>query len=58
MMAAKQEGDTNSETMLCNIRKQCHERPSVGGASISSMNGAPSREACVVNGQMTKASNK
>ena len=30
----------------------------LGGVSIRSRNGAPSRKGCVVNGQMTKASNK
>ena len=33
-----------------------HERPSVGGISIRSTNGAPSRKGCVVDGQMTEAS--
>ena len=33
-------------------------RPNVGGVSIRSRNGAPSLKGCVVNGQMTKASNK
>ena len=56
--AAKQEGDKISKTFLCNIWKQRNERPSVGGVSIRSRNGAPSRKGCVVNGQMTKASNK
>ena len=35
-----------------------NERPNVGGVSIRSRNGAPSRKGCVINGQMTKASNK
>ena len=37
-----------------------YERRNVGGASIRSRNGAPSRKGCVVNGEMTnsyKASN-
>ena len=34
------------------------ERPNVGGVSIRSRNGAPSRKGCVVNAQTTKASNK
>ena len=38
--------------------KKRNERPNVGGVSIRSRNGAPSRKGCVVNGQMTKASNK
>ena len=33
------------------------ERPIVGGVSIRSRNGAPSRKGCVVNGQTTNASN-
>ena len=32
---------------------QRNERPRVGGVSISSKNGAPSRVGCVVNGPMT-----
>ena len=56
--AAKQEGDEISKKFLCNIWKQRNERPIVGGVSIRSRNGAPSRKRCVVNGQMTKASNK
>ena len=35
-----------------------NERPNVGGVSNRNRNGAPSRKGCVVNGQMTKASNK
>ena len=54
---AKQEGDKKIKKGLCDIRKQCHERPNVR-VSISSRNGAPSRKGCVVNSQMTKASNK
>ena len=38
--------------------KKLNECPNVGGVSIRSRNGAPSRKGCVVNGQMTKASNK
>ena len=34
------------------------EHPNVGGVSIRSRNGAPSRKGCVVNGQMTMTSNK
>ena len=36
----------------------CSERLNVGDVSIRSRNGAPSLKGCVVNGQMTKASNK
>ena len=35
-----------------------NERPIVGGVSIRSRNGAPSREGCVAGGQMTKTSNE
>ena len=41
-----------------NMRKKRNERPNVGGVSIRSRNDAPSRKGCVVNGPMTKASNK
>ena len=57
--AAKQEGDKISQQFLHFIRKQCNERPLVRGVSIiTSRGGAPSRKGCVVNGQMTRASNK
>ena len=56
--AAKQEGDKISKKHLCNIWKQRSERPIVGGVSIRSRNGAPSRKGCVVNGKITKASKK
>ena len=43
-------------------KKKHNERPDVGGVYMRSRNGArngaPSRKRCVVNGQMTKASNK
>ena len=55
--AAKQEGDKIIKKFLCCIWKQRNERPIVGNVSIRSRNGAPSRNGCVVNGQMTKASN-
>ena len=56
---AKQLGDEKSEKRhLRNIWKTRNERPNVGGVSIRSRNGAPSRKGCVVNGQMTKASTK
>ena len=38
--------------------RSVNERPNVGGISIRSRNGAPSRTGCVVNGQMTKANKK
>ena len=55
---AKQQGDNISKKFICNIWQKRNERPNVGGVSIRSRNGAPSRKGCVVNGQMTKASNK
>ena len=55
---AKQDGDRTCKQFLCNIWKKRTERPNVGGVSIRSRNGAPSRKGCVVNVQMTKASNK
>ena len=60
MVAAdcEQGEDRISKQFLCSIWKKHNERPNVGGVSIRSRNGAPSRNRCVVNGQMTKASNK
>ena len=61
LQAAKQGGDrirANSVYVTYFVWKQRNERPTVGGVSIRSRNGAPSRKGCVVNGQMTKASNK
>ena len=55
---AKQDGDRISKQFLCNMWKKRNERPNVGGVSIRSRNGAPSRKGCEVNGQMTKASNE
>ena len=56
---AKQEGDEISKKILCNIwGKKRNERQNVGGVSIRSRNVAPSRKGCVINGQMTNASNK
>ena len=54
---AKQDGDRISKQFLCNIWKMRNERPDVGGVFIRSRNSAPSRKVCVVNGEMTKASN-
>ena len=56
--AAKQEGGKINKYFLCNVWKQRIEPPTVGGVSIMSRNGAPSRKVCVINGQMTKASKK
>ena len=50
--------DRISKHILCNIWKKRNERPNVGGVSIRSRNGAPSRKGCVINGQMTKTSHK
>ena len=58
---AEQEGDNVRKYtfMYCLVYgKKRNERPNVGGVSIRSRYGAPSRKGCVVNGQMTKASNK
>ena len=38
--------------------RSVNARPNVGGISIRSRNGAPSRKGCVVSGQMTKANKK
>ena len=58
LQTAKQEGDKINKTLICNIWKKRNERPDVGGVSIRSGNGSPSRKGCVVNGTMTKASNE
>ena len=55
---AKQEGDRMSKQFLCSIWAKRNERSDVGSVSIRIKNGAPSRKGCVVNGQITKASNK
>ena len=55
---AKQDGDRISKQFICSTCKKRNERPHVGGISIRSRNGAPSRKRFVVNGQITKASNK
>ena len=54
----KQDGDRIDIQSPCNMWKNRNERPNVGGVSLRSRNGAPSRKGCVVNGQMTKASNR
>ena len=59
---AKREEDKISKQLLCNtivcVWDKRYERPHVGVFSMRSRNGAPSRKGCVVNGHMTKASNK
>ena len=56
---AKQEEDKLEVSMKhTKYGKKLNERLNVGGVSIVSWNGAPSRKECVVNGQMTKASNQ
>ena len=47
-----------TKKFIGNIWKKRNEHPKVGGVSIRSRNGAPSRKGCMVNGQKTKASNK
>ena len=51
-------GYDKQTVVMQHIWKNRNERPNVGGVSIRSRNGAPSRKGCVVNGQITKASNK
>ena len=55
---AKQDGDKICKRFLCDVWKKRKELLNVGGGSIRSRNGAPSRQGCVVNGHTTKASNK
>ena len=55
---AKQSGARISKRFLCSIWKKRNKRPNVGGVPIRGRNGASSRKGCVVNGQITKASNK
>ena len=50
---AKQDGDNMGKKFLCNCMGKRIERPNVGGVSVRSRNGAPSRKGCVVNGQMS-----
>ena len=52
------DGDRTRKQILCSTCKKHNERRNVGGVSIWSRNGAPSRKGCVVNGQMTEASHK
>ena len=54
---AKQDKERIGKQFLCILWKNRNERPNVGGVSIRSRNGAPPRKGCVVNGEMTKASN-
>ena len=54
----KQDMDRIANSCNVTFGKKRDERPNVGGVSIRSRNGAPSRKRCVVNGQMTKTSNK
>ncbi|CAM9502047.1 unnamed protein product, partial [Sphacelaria rigidula] len=46
------------QLFLCNAWKKCNELTHVGGVSIRSKKGAPSRKGCVVHCHMTEASNK
>ena len=57
--AAKQEGGdiVKNVSMYC-LTKQRNKRPTVGGVSIRSRSGGPSRKGCEVNVLKTKASNK
>ena len=53
----KKDGDRMSKYFLCNIWMKRNERPNVAGVYIRSRIGVPSRKGCVVNGQLTEASN-
>ena len=55
---AKQDRDRTSKQFLCNIWKKRKEHANVGGVSIRSRNGVPSRKRCMVDGQMSNASNE
>ena len=44
---AKQEGGKSSKKSKCNTCKKRNDRPNVGGVSIRSRNGAPSRKGCM-----------
>ena len=55
---AKQEGDKVRIFYKCNMWKKRSERPNVGGVSSRSRKNALSRKGRVVNGQVTKGSNK
>ena len=55
---AKQDGDKICRRFLYSVWKKRNEYLVVGGVSVRSRNDAQSRKRCVVNGQMTKASNK
>ena len=55
---AKKDGERICQQFICNIWKRRNDRPNVGGVCSRSRNGAPSRKGCVVNGQMTDASDK
>ena len=55
---AKQDGDKICRRFLCSVWKKRSEYLAIGGVSLISRNGAPSRMGCVVNGQTTKTSNK
>ena len=55
---AKQDGDRISKQFLCSIWKKRNGRLSIGGVSIKSRDGAPSRKGCVVNIQMTQGKQK
>ena len=55
---AKQDGDTTRKQFFVIYGRGVISAQMFGGVSIRSRNGAPTRKGCVVNGQMTKASNK
>ena len=55
---ALEDGDKMCKKFLWSLWQKRKELPNVGGVSSRGRNGAPSRKGRVVNGQMTKASNK
>ena len=54
----KQEGDKMDRKIHVYLYFKRDERPNVGGVSIRTRSGAPSRKVCVINGRMTTASDK
>ena len=55
----KQQGDTTRKTFLrVKYLKKRKERPNVAGVSVRSRTAAPLRKGCIVDGHISKASNK
>ena len=55
---ANHEGGRIIKQFLCDIWNKRNERLSVGGVSIKSRDGTPSRKGCAVNGPITTARTK